>query len=167
MPQIKQNAFFGRRMLGWSSVFGHSCKKNTAVNRRRVATLTNPKSRCLKVAGVGHMNNTIEPQRPSRMAWFLLGALVGGAVCLYIGSASGQRELSGLIYEDQADAGKKIIGSNSDYSDIIMVPRWKGDVMFVGTVPTPQAYSKLEAAIIEQFGRLNLDDRMSSVKIKG
>ena len=105
-------------------------------------------------------------RRNGNFGWTILAAIVSGLIGLVIGGLLGNQQIYHNIREVNSDTAQKIIDSNPDFAGLtIFFPNVTGDFQFVGSVPSEEAKAKLKEAIINEFGKLDLDIRMITVHL--
>ncbi len=101
----------------------------------------------------------------SPRASFFLGALIIGLPCLIAGVMYGDLAPYHNVTVEESLVANKILAADLEFSKLYLQHASTREVGFAGKVLTNEAYSKLESAVKDQFGRIKLEMRMRCVEV--
>jgi hypothetical protein len=96
---------------------------------------------------------------------FAIGGAVVGIPCFIVGAVCGNIRVYQNVRIQEAQAAAKVVSSNPAFRSIRVAHGSKGEAGFYGTLPSHEVYESFEAAVIDQIGRIGLQDRMAYVKV--
>jgi hypothetical protein len=111
------------------------------------------------------LSDNSESSRRSRINSFILGAIIGGLCCFVLGAIFGNLQWYRNRFESESVAARKVIELKPQFSNLELFKSSNGTLQFVGTVPNQDARKELEASIIDQFGRIDLNVRLAGIKV--